>query len=231
MADDITRDRGGVPLAIDTVRIDTASALARGEGLIACPACDLLYVRPVLEVKEIARCKRCDHVIMTRKAETLDRALAAAVASAILLVTAAVFPFLSLERAGIGREISLFDAIGALSQDGLWALAVIAGLLVIGIPAARIGAIVYVLLPLRLDLPPLPRAGIIFRHVVRLEQWAMTEIFLIGVIVSLVKLQTLADLVIGPAFWAIAGLVVVTAYKSIALCKSTVWDLIDPARP
>ena len=45
----------------------------------------------------------------------------------------------------------------------------------------------------------------------------MAEVFLIGVVVALVKIGGMATITLGPAFWAMAGLVLLVVYEGASL--------------
>ena len=54
----------------------------------------------------------------------------------------------------------------------------------------------------------------------------MAEIFMLGVIVSLVKVGELADVELGPAFWAMASLNVVLYLTSVVNTRDSLWRQI-----
>ena len=198
------------------------------EGLVACPGCDALYRRPILAPGARARCRRCHQVIETRKARVVDRMLATVISMSLLLVASLVFPFLTLSTAGITESVSVIEAVLSLSREGLY-VAVIAIALVVGIPLFRCALQIYVLAPLAMGRAPLRHAAQVYRFVLTLRPWAMSEVFTIGVLVAMVKLGDMADLIVGPAFLALFALVFVVAYESIVNCESTLWKLIEPS--
>ena len=196
------------------------------DALVACPACDRLHRRLALAVGEEARCARCGARLQTRKARSVDRALAASLAALVLLALALGTPFLGLSRAGVESRISVLDAVVALWDGDFPVLGVAVALGVVVLPVARYALLVATLAPLRLarrarTAGPWRRRA--FRWAIALEPWAMAEIFMVGVTVSLVKVGTLARLELGLAFWAFAALIAVGAYTSQALCRDTVW--------
>lgn len=201
----------------------SADSRFRLDDLIACPACDLLHRRPSLALAERARCARCRHVIATRKPRTIGRTLAATLAGIVLLLLSLTLPFLSLSRAGIESRISILDAVRSLwTSDLFWLGSMTLGMIVV-LPLARLGLLAWVLARLRLERPVLPSMRTAFRWAVRLEPWAMVDVFVVGVTVSLVKLGSIARLDIGLAFWALCALVVTNVVVSIVLCRDTVW--------
>ena len=51
----------------------------------------------------------------------------------------------------------------------------------------------------------------------------MAEIFVIGTAVALVKVAGLATVSFGTAFWALCGLIIVTALKNAFLSEGAIW--------
>ena len=125
--------------------------------LIACPTCDLLHAAVPVPPGGRLRCRRCGAVLMTNRAGAIDRTLAAAFASAILMVAALFFPFLELSVIGLHRNASVLDAALAFSSGLMVPLALATALLIVVIPLVRAAALTYTLLPLRLGRPPAPR--------------------------------------------------------------------------
>ena len=58
-----------------------------------------------------------------------------------------------------------------------------------------------------------------------IEPWAMAEIFMVGVVVSLVKVSDLASLNVGPAFWSLLCLIL-TSVLILSLIH-----ISEPTRP
>ena len=58
----------------------------------------------------------------------------------------------------------------------------------------------------------------------------MAEIFIVGVAVALVKIAGMATVSVGPAFWALVALVLVTTIKDTFMCKLTIWKTLETQR-
>lgn len=158
----------------------------------------------------------------------IDRILAAAVAMLILLAIAATAPFLGVRQFGLGYDVTLPDAAEALAAGGMAPLGLFLILAVLALPAFRAAAHLYALTPPRLGLAPLPGAARAFRMAGRVRDWAMAEVFLIGCAVSLIKLQSMANVALGPAFWALAATVLALALEGASRGRDAAWDLIAP---
>ena len=191
--------------------------------LVACPGCDLLHDIQPLDTGEYARCGRCNHVVQTCKPLSVDRTLAAVLAGIVLLVISLFLPFLSLSRSGIESTISVIDAVKSLwMSDMRWLGLVTFGFIVL-LPLARLLLLGWVLWRIRFERKVRRSMRTAFRWAHRLEPWAMADIFMVGVVVSLVKVSSLANLEAGLAFWSLLALVGVSVLINLTLCKDTVW--------
>jgi len=202
------------------------------DDLVACPACDWLHRRPALAAGESAVCARCAHELQSARVDTVDRSLAACLAGLLLLGMAVTLPFLSLSRSGIGSSISVLDSFTALWHGDFHWLGILTLTLIVLLPLLRYALLVAVLLPLRLGRTAGQGSRVAFRWVLKLSPWAMPEIFMVGVAVSLVKVGTVARLDIGLAFWCLLAAIAVSWYLGRVLCPDTIWRrLAGPGAP
>jgi paraquat-inducible protein A len=177
------------------------------------------------------RCRRCHAVLLSNRRGAIDRTLAGSFASVILMAVAIFFPFLELSVAGLHKNASLLDAALAYSHGLMLPLSIAVTLLIIVLPLIRASALAYTLLPLRLGRPPARGAARAFRIAEHLKPWSMSEVFLIGVVVALVKVGGMASISLGPAFWAMAGLVILVVLESSSLDEWSIWQTLERQRP
>ncbi len=191
--------------------------------LIACDHCDLLHRHKPLTANSVARCRRCDGVLYRYKPNSLERTLALAVAAGILFVIANSFPFLSFSYGGHIADSTLIESVIALLRDGRPVVAVVVFVTTVLAPALHLSALLYVTLPVRARRPPryLTQA---YRLLNIVKPWGMMEIFMLGILVSVVKLAALADIVVGTGLWAFAGLIVVLAATSASFDEEAMWE-------
>ena len=60
--------------------------------------------------------------------------------------------------------------------------------------------------------------------------WAMIEVFILGILVSLVKLSNLAEVLIGPALWCFGALMLVLAALATQLDEHALWQAWETGR-
>ncbi|MGD8702665.1 MAG: paraquat-inducible protein A [Desulfosarcina sp.] len=196
------------------------------QNLIACHECDLLHRLQPLPQEGKARCSRCSALLYVDHAHTIDRPLAFALTGLILLFIANIYPFLSLESQGTLLETTLITGTIILGQQGMLVMAILVLLTSLLIPCTLLGALVYVLGPLKRG-GRLPMSRRVFRLALALRSWSMTEIFLLGILVSVVKLAKLATIIPGTALFAFLALVFVLAAINSFLNPRAIWEKMD----
>jgi paraquat-inducible protein A len=170
----------------------------------ACLHCDLPIEIGELRDGERADCPRCGSRVAGFRTDGLQRSLAFALAALVLLVLANTFPFLAFKAKGLESVMTLPGTAVALYGDGYAALAVLVLGFIVGVPALVLGTIVALVVPLLRGRgrPWLVPAG---RLLSVLTAWSMVDVFVIGVIVSLVKIGQMATVVMGISFWSYVG--------------------------
>lgn len=191
--------------------------------LIACHECDLLQTEPQLAPGETARCARCGAFLARNPPDSLDRSLALTLAAAILYLIANIHPLVGLEMQGRRVEVTLFEAVQILWKGGVEPVAALVFITALLFPVLELLMFLLVLVPLRLGRVS-PRLATFFRLVRSVQPWGMMEVFLLGMLVSLVKLSHLATVVLGTAFWATAALIVVLTLATRAFDTRLLWQ-------
>ena len=196
------------------------------QSLIACHTCDQLHhVRSIAE-KSAAYCSRCGTLLYSHTPRTVDRTLACAFTGLVMLIVANVYPFLSLQSQGTVLETNLITGAIILAEQSMAGLALLVLLTCMIIPCCLLGALIYVLWPLKRG-NCLPGHARLFRMALALRPWSMTEVFLLGILVSVVKLAKLATIIPGTALFAFLGLVFALAAVNTFVNPHIIWERLD----
>ena len=196
----------------------------------ACLECDLLLRLGEVRAGERATCPRCGHFLTARGIDWQTRSLAFALAAAVLLVMANSFPFLSLYASGLESVMTLPRSAVELYRQGYPTIAVLVLGPIVVVPALMLAILLAVLLPLRARRPApwlVPGSKLLFR----LGPWSMAEVFLIGVLVSMVKIGAMAKVVLGISFWAYAGFAICFTAAIATLDRVQLWREIEATSP
>jgi paraquat-inducible protein A len=178
--------------------------------LPACLECDLLQADIAYPRPRKALCARCGAVLYQRHAEGLSRTSALTVAALVLLAIANSFPILSLELQGERTAATLAGAVSALWSQNLPAVAALVLFAAIVMPLAELGALAWLVLPAQLGRRA-PLFGAAFRLLQLASRWSMIEVLVLGVLVSYVKLEHIANVDTGIALWAFVALMIAMA--------------------
>lgn len=193
---------------------------------IACIECDLVVTVPDLAAGQRAYCARCGHLLTVRTKDPLRTSLAFALAALMLLAMSNAFAFLDLKSGGLEQAMTLPGSAVELYRDGYTTIAILVLGPIVGIPAAVLSVIIALLIPLLRSYaaPWLVPAG---RLLFMLSPWTMVEVFVIGVLVSLVKIGTLATVILGISFWSYAAFAICFTVAVARLDRLQIWREIE----
>jgi paraquat-inducible protein A len=191
--------------------------------LVACHECDLLQRCVEVPRGRAALCRRCGAVLFRNVPDSIDRTLAFTLAAALIFVVANAFPIVGLNAQGKHTSTTLFGAAWVLHKDGMDAVALLFLFTTTVLPAVQLLAMLAMLIPLRLGhvVDWLPAT---LRLVMSVRPWAMTEVFLLGTVVSLAKLAHMAEVEFDTALWAFCILIVLLACASTSFDTRIFWN-------
>lgn len=190
--------------------------------LVICHECDLICQDAALCSGGAAYCPRCKAKLFTNSRATLDQALALAVTGAILFLIMNAFPLMALNLQQTTHDTTMFEAALAMWDKDMHLLAMLVMITTIIAPALHIGLEILVLCLIKFGDASNALAAPMFL-LRKLRPWNMVEVFMLGLLVSLVKLRDIADIIVGPAFWSCAGLIFVTAILGSMLTPRNIW--------
>jgi len=190
---------------------------------MACHDCDLLLRAPAISEGMTACCCRCGALLAKPKQNSLDRTLALAITGLFLLVMANSFPFLGFKIHGQVRHTLLLTGIQQFYASGMPWLAVLVLFTTVIAPLAQLLSLIYILLPLKFQRRS-PGMFHVFRWMQQLQPWSMMEVFMVGILVSMVKLAKMADILPDVALFCFMALIFVLAACLSSLDPHLVWE-------
>ena len=191
--------------------------------LMACHDCDLIQRLPHLSEPGTVQCVRCGAVLHQKKRNSIERTLSWTLAGLVLFGIANSFPFLAFKLEARVRQTTLLTGIEELYAQGMPELSLIVLLTTVLVPLGQMLCMLYILLPLKFNFIPrgLPR---VFRFVRHLAPWSMMEVFMLGILVSVVKLAKMAKIVPGVALFSFLALIFVMAAMTASLDSHLIWE-------
>jgi paraquat-inducible protein A len=197
-------------------------------GVAACPDCDLLQHCPPPPHGGATLCCRCAAVLIPRRRDSFDTTLALALAAAIMLALANAFPIVTLSVQAQQVTTTLIDTVAVLWQYDMPILAAVVAFTTILAPALEACLAIYVLLHLRATPAGSRHPAYALRMFRSVEIWSMTEVFMLGALVALVKLEDYAQLQYGLALWCLGAAMVLLAAMGASFNHAAAWQRLRP---
>ncbi|MDA3921333.1 MAG: paraquat-inducible protein A [Salinisphaera sp.] len=199
-----------------------------GDRVVLCAECDWLMRLPARELGQSAHCPRCHHHVAEAAQPNAQQPLAWAIASLLMLALVFVFPFLGFSSSGVGHVMDFVDSARSLIHYHYGELAAVVLATTVVLPALYLAALVYLYGGIQLGRR-LPGSVAIARTLRPLEPWMMSDVFIVGVLVSLIKIMSLADIHIRTGF-VVFCIYSVMLIRTLTLVDWTsLWDAIAPA--
>ena len=197
--------------------------------VIVCHACDLAHRLDGIAPASRVRCFRCQAELYRTSAAGVDTAIAFAAAGLVLFIIANLYPLVSFKVNGTTRMATLTGAALGLYDQGYATLAVLVIFTAVLVPLTQILSFLYVLVPVRLGLRA-PGQETVFRVLAALRPWGMTEVFVLGAIVALVKLSSEAEVAPHIALIAYGFLMFMLAAIASVTPTEQIWQWIGRGR-
>lgn len=196
------------------------------EPILVCNQCDLLQRQAILQSGGKALCVACGNVMYRSQPLGLKLSLTFAITSAALFVISNSFPIVTISSQGLTNSTTLLEASLRLFNDGIPSIALLVFITTFLMPALEILTIIYLLLPLSLGRIP-PGLSIGFRLICLVKPWAMVEVFMMGLLVTITKLNAFASVTPDIALASFVLLMISVTAATASFDTHNFWRLVD----
>ncbi|MEO1190681.1 MAG: paraquat-inducible protein A [Pseudomonadota bacterium] len=198
---------------------------ATPERAVECHDCGLHQRLPVLDYGDIF-CLRCGRRLRRVVVNSMLESFALAIAGFALMTIAVLMPFITLDFNGRLHHADLVSGIWDFARLGFHELAVFVLITTVVAPFATMTLVA--LIPLLLRLPKPPKIVVpMMIWVERLTPWAMIEVYLLALFVAYTKIVDLAKVEFGPAFYALAAMMLVTVMLKARVDHGSFWSRFE----
>lgn len=190
---------------------------------IACIDCGFVNECPELESGEKYTCQRCRHTLHSLKKNWEVRITALILTCVILFICSNLFTFLSVEAGFKAQSANLLSGVLALINNEQVILALLVLITIFVFPLIELLALSYVFITLKLNKKP-PGIRLCLKFLVHSRAWNMLDIFMVGVLVTTVKLGESATLIPGIGLFSFALLIVSLIIINLHLNFHSLWN-------
>ena len=172
------------------------------DDLIICRHCQTLQKKVKLQKNEVAKCYMCNEILYKNAKEVFYKTFSLAIAGLILFIIINIFPILEVIIAGEKSELTIFQMVYYLFNEGFIVVGAI--IIVILFIAPLFELLLFIIIGI---LSYFKRGKSLVRKllilIVSFKNWAMLDIFFISILVALVKLLGYAEIIFEQAFYAL----------------------------
>lgn len=208
-----------------TVNINQQNNNHHSTLLAGCEECDAVYKKVALASGERAYCSCCGAELY-RENQSFSTLLALVITAFIVFIIANSFSIVQVELQGVYTETTLLGAVKAMFDADRAFVGILILVTTFIVPLMYLLLMAYVLSAVTVLKSMHQSILIALRTLYVLRIWGMVEVFLIGVLVTLVKLVAMVVVIPGIALWAFAILSLLLVYIASIKIKD-LWDAID----
>lgn len=195
---------------------------AADRGLAGCHTCG--KVSPV----KLERCPRCGSHLHLRKPASIEGTVALMGAATALYIPSHLLPIMTVVELGVVTKHTIAGGMMSFWESGAYPIAIVIFTASILIPLLKIGALIWLCLAASGKTHPSPETlGRVYLVTELLGRWSMIDIFVVGIMVSVVQLGNYMTVTPGPGALAFAGVVVLTMLAAMRFEPRLLWDRLD----
>ncbi|OOG57377.1 paraquat-inducible protein A [Rhodanobacter sp. C03] len=193
------------------------------EALLICEHCDTVYRRRPLARGDVAQCACCHAVLERHHGLSVNVMLALVMTAMIVFVQANMWPIVTLGLNGQLSGATLWGTIIVMWQQQAQVVAVLAAGTLFFFPLLKMFLLGWLLWFGRLGrrAPGFVPMMVTLHY---LQPWTMSEVFVLGALVAIVKAHLYFDVVADPGIYAYAALtLLITIFAGVDLRQ--LWEL------
>ena len=195
---------------------------AADRGLAGCHTCG--KVSPV----KLERCPRCGSPLHLRKPASIEGTVALMAAAAALYIPSHQLPIMKVVELGEVTHHTIIGGMISFWETGAYPIAIVIFTASILNPLLKIGALIWLCAAATGKTHPSPETlGRVYLVTELLGRWSMIDIFVVGIMVSVVQLGNYMTVTPGPGALAFAGVVVLTMLAAMRFEPRLLWDRLD----
>lgn len=194
--------------------------------IMVCADCDLILPRKEPEYGYTLCCPRCGKRLAKSKSNSINKSLALSLTGLLMYLPAMLLPLLTFENLGFSDSANVVESIVNFFQNGYLFVSFMVFISALVMPLLLllfIFVITFCLYKNRYS----PYLKKLFKHYLHLEEWAMLEVYLLGIMITIIKMADSTEIEYHSGVFCFSGLVLITLAMTTTVDKALFWRLLD----
>ncbi|MFH0782707.1 MAG: paraquat-inducible protein A [Pseudomonadota bacterium] len=192
----------------------------------ACPDCDLLLRRAQAPSGYSLICPRCGRTISRGTTASISKALALSITGLFLYLPAMLLPLMTFKSFGFSGSANILESILNFYRNDYYFVSLMVLLSAVIFPLILLITIFFIAFQLHKKTYP-SSLKFLFRLHLHLEEWAMIEVYLLGILVTIIKMNGSSDIDYHSGIFCFSCLVLITLAISTIVDRDLFWREID----
>ncbi|MBU1171756.1 MAG: paraquat-inducible protein A [Proteobacteria bacterium] len=162
--------------------------------------------------------------------DSINRTLALSISGLILFIPACFLPLLELNIYGHTGSCTMIKGVLQMMKSGYWWMSCLVLFCSILVPFFIQMLLFGLSLALKLGAWPslLVRPLKLYQS---LTEWAMLDVYMLGILIALIKMEDYGDIFPGPGLYCFIGLLVLATLSILSFDAGLAWSLIERRTP
>lgn len=195
------------------------------ENILLCPDCDLVLEKIENQPGTKLVCPRCHATLRSYVVNTVEKTMALSMTGLVLFIPAMFLPLLSFDVIGLESSSNIISSAIAMMRTGFLFTGLAVLLTSILIPLVKLLILFVVAFQVQRGRAT-KNTAIAFRLYKHLDEWGMLEVYMIGILVTIIKMMHMAKIHYDMGFFCFIGLLLVTLTSSTFLDEHYFWKQI-----
>lgn len=198
--------------------------------IIICPDCDLLLHEKDAAAGYSLACPRCGKTLKKSKRNPVQRTLALSLTGLLLYLPAMMLPLMTFESLGFSDSANVIESIVNFYKNDYYFVSLMVLLSALVLPLLLLSTIFTISFNLYCNRYPRYLRHL-FKSYLHCEEWAMVEVYLLGIMITVIKMLDSTEIVYQSGVFCFSALVLISLAISTTIDKNYFWQLIDKGNP
>lgn len=196
------------------------------EDLIGCPDCDLLIRKKNPKKGYNMACPRCGSILVKSRHNSIDRTLALSLSGLFLFFPACFLPLLNFNVLGYSGRCTMIKAAVQMFASGYWWMGFLVLFCSILVPLLVLSILFMISFSVKLGRYPL-MTGKALKAYHHLSEWTMLDVYMLGILISLIKMKDYGEIYNGLGLYSFIGLLIMVILTMLSFDSRHVWDQLE----